>query len=616
MNEPASLDTCSELHQAARPADGLGDLRADASGVYWLAADPDSGARRLWQWRDGYARALTPSDLDVASRVNGYGGGSHVRLGGHVYVVAGGEQALYRVSLASSDTQDAAQDEEPLERWWFKDHSRYGGLLADHARHRLLAVEETGSTREASQCLVALSETGRLVLASGADFYGAPALSPDGKRLAWVEWELPHMPWQRSRLCMAELDTAGRICHCRTWDGGGAVTQPRFSADDRLIAISDHQGWWQPYVMEGHVARPIGDVAADHVPTPWQLGECHHLWPTDHDGILMRFHEGAATLWRVDSQGQVQQRLLPEATRIVGLANAQGWLYAITQGHHYAARLERLPLADDADAPEVLFALPTPDDTPAPALISTSVSHDERVSAFVYLPAAAHGALPPLIMRVHGGPTAACYPVFDPLVRYWVRQGYAVADLNPRGSGNFGRAYRERLAGQWGRVDVDDAVAVADDLVSRQLVDPERCFIRGQSAGGFTVLNTLATTQRFRAGASLYGVTDALRLATQTHRFESGYLDWLLGDADAKRRMSPVNRLDTFAAAVIFFQGGSDTVVVPEQTHAMAKALRRRGIEAEVELFPEEGHGIRHPHNRCRMIALEVAFYRGARLER
>lgn len=595
------------LVEAARPADGLGDLRADDRGVYWLAADPDTGARRLWHWHAerARARALTPPDLDVTSRVNGYGGGAHARLGDAIYFVAGHDQALYRQPLAAAPG---------AQRWWARETSRYGGLLADPQHDRLIAVEETGSARDATQCLVALGETGRNVLATGAGFYGAPALSPDGRRLAWVEWELPHMPWQRARLCVAELDAGGHITRRTTWDGGAAVTQPRFTPAGRLVVISDHRGWWQPYHIEvfgnGDIhEHAIGDIEADHVPTPWQLGECHHLWDSDDTGIVMRFEAGAASLWRVDGQGQAQQGLLTEASRIVGLAHAAGWLYAITQGPGHAARLERLPLTGDEGAAEILFALPTPADTPVPALIRAAVSHAERVSAFLYLPEPPPAEPPPLILRVHGGPTAASYAVFDPLVRYWTQQGYAVADINPRGSGNFGRAFRERLAGQWGRIDVDDAVALADELIRRGHVDPGRLYIRGQSAGGFTVLNSLASTRRFRAGASLYGVTDALRLAGQTHRFESGYLDWLLGDEEAKRRMSPIHRLASFTAPVIFFQGERDTVVVPEQTHTMASALRERGLVAEVVGFADEGHGIRHPANRRQMIARELAFF-------
>ncbi|WP_052383980.1 S9 family peptidase [Litchfieldella xinjiangensis] len=608
MSESTPDEAAEEaaLAEAARPADGLADLRADETGAYWLAADAETGARRLWHWHGGQAHPLTPTTLDVSSRVNGYGGGAHARLGEHAYFVAGSDQTLYRVSTDSSASMPH------LERWWNREASRYGGLLADPVRHRLLAVEETGSAREASQALVALDATGRRVIMAGSDFYGAPALSPDGQRLAWVEWQLPHMPWQRARLCIADLNDAGDVIGHTVWDPGAAVTQPRFRPDGQLVALSDHGGWWQPYRIEDGTAHRTGTSDADHAPTPWQLGECHHVWRRDGPGVLVRFVEGSATLWQVSGQGHDERRLLPDSTRIVGLAEADDWLYAITQGPAHAARLERIALAGPefgSESPEVLQALPTAGDPPVPHTVTAAISPDEATSAFVYFPDTPDAGPAPLIVRVHGGPTAACYPVFDPLVRWWVRQGYVVADLNPRGSGNFGRAYRERLARGWGRLDVEDSVALADELTRRGIADPQRCYIRGQSAGGFTVLNALAGSDRFRAGASLYGVTDAQRLASQTHRFESGYLDWLLGDDDAKRRMSPIHRLSSFAGAVIFFQGERDSIVVPEQTHAMAEALRERGLTVEVVLFTHEGHGIRHPDNRRRMIASELAFF-------
>ncbi|ALM51382.1 prolyl oligopeptidase family serine peptidase [Halomonas huangheensis] len=597
MNDRELQDFDNDLCQAALPADGLSDLRANQAGAFWLAADPTTGRRRLWHWVNDRARPLTPPELDVTSRVNGYGGGAHAYLDGTVIFVADDTQRLYRQSLTGAEPH----------LWWSLPDTRYGGLTADPRRQRLLAVEEQGSARKATQRLVALSDNERIVLSEEADFHGAPALSPNGQRLAWVEWAFPHMPWQRAHLVIADLDPGGRILHRQTWDGGGAVTQPCFSGDGKLVVISDHCGWWQPYRIEGGRAYPLGKHPADHVPTPWQLGECHHLWPDRHTGLLLRFRQGAAQTVQVDGLGRDHHRLLSDATRVIGLATAEGWLYAITQGPSHAARLARVDLSTGHQ--QTLHAQPTPVDAPSPTYISAPLPDDEHVTAFVYLPDATDGALPPLIMRVHGGPTAACYPVFDPLIRWWTRQGYAVADLNPRGSGNFGRAFRERLAGQWGRLDVEDAIAMADELIARRLVDPGRLFLRGQSAGGFTVLNTLASTRRFCAGASLYGVTDAQRLASMTHRFESKYLDWLLGDDRARQEASPINRLNDFSAPIIFFQGSLDAVVLPDQTLSMARALRQRQITAEVVVFPDEGHGIRHPSNRQRLIARELAFF-------
>nr|WP_297462071.1 prolyl oligopeptidase family serine peptidase [uncultured Halomonas sp.] len=594
------------IEAAARPAEGLSELRADAAGVFWLAADPATGYRSLWRWAGGEARALTSGAIDIASRVNGYGGGSYTVIFNNVMLVEATSQALLCLDLGSGEFRGECQEPAP---WWSRANCRYGGLVSDSAHRRVLAVEEQGDSREGVQRLVALREGQREVIAHGADFYGAPALSPDGCWMAWVEWSLPHMPWQRSRLCIAELDSNGRVAARRIWDAGAAVTQPCFSTAGQLIVMSDHAGWWQPWRIEGERATALTNVAADHAPAPWQLGEGHHRWDAD-GGVVVRFEHGAARLLRLDSQGRETAHLLPEATRVIGLAERDGWLYALTQGPAHGARLERV--RGDGRQAQVLLAS-NPDSVPMVAeLIEAPVGQGETVSAFVYRAAPDRRSSAPLIMRVHGGPTAACYPVYDPLIAWWTQQGYSVADINPRGSANFGRAYRERLAGGWGVLDVEDADALAEALIAHGIADPARLFIRGQSAGGFTVLNTLTSTRRFRAGASLYGVTDAPRLATLTHRFESGYLDWLLGDTATQRARSPRYRCAEIAAPVIFFQGELDRVVVPEQTLAMVTALKRHAIPAEAMLFADEGHGIRHPANRARMIARELAFYHQA----
>lgn len=591
------LDTMP--HAVALPADGLSELQATPAGAFWLAANPATGRKTLWHWSNGESRVLTPPLYDIGGRVNGYGGGAYACFDEFVVIIDNPSQQLLQQPLTGEGTRP----------WWSCPETRYGGLIADPHRRRVLAVEEYGDGRQGGQRLVAIREGACEVIAEGSDFFGSPTLSPDGRWLAWVEWQLPHMPWQRSILRIAELEEGGYVRAIRCWDGGTAVSQPRFASDGGLIVMSDHGGWWQPYRLEGESAQLLSDWPADHIPTPWQLGECHHLWQGD-GGVVVRLEEGAAHVLHLDSLGHSLARYFPDASRVVGLASAEGWLYAITQGAGHTARLERVRFGNNEH--QKLFCLATPELSLVSETLTVTVSGDEWFTAFLYRgdgDEARAGIAVPLIIRVHGGPTAASYPVYDPLVHWWTQQGFAVADINPRGSGNWGRAFRERLAGEWGQLDVEDAIALADELVAQGIADAERLFIRGQSAGGFTVLNTLASTTRFRAGASLYGVTDAPRLATQTHRFESGYLEWLLGDTASQRKRSPRDRVESINSPVIFFQGDQDRVVVPEQTHAMAAALQRREVKARVVLFDDEGHGIRHPDNRRRMIAEELAFF-------
>lgn len=613
MSEHMPLDTAALLNAMPRdvavPADSLSELRVSSAGAFWLAANPTTGCKTLWHWSNSNeeARPLTTSLYDVGSRVNGYGGGAYACFDEFVVFIDSASQQLFQQPLVGGEA--VGGEARP---WWSQQDVRYGGLMADPQRRRVLAVEERGDGRQGSQRLVAIREGECEVVAEGSDFFGAPSLSPDGRRLAWVEWQLPHMPWQRSMLKVAELEGNGRARVTLAWDGGAAVSQPHFADDGSLIMMSDHGGWWQPYRLAGGRAQRLSDWPADHIPTPWQLGECHHLWQ-GQSGVVVRFDGGAAHVLHLGPQSHSLTRYFPDASRVVGLASAEGWLYAITQGVGHAARLERVRFGGNQY--QTLFCLAAPDRSLVPETLTVTVGGDEWFTAFLYRGNGQTGtaSLPmPLIIRVHGGPTAASYPIYDPLVDWWTQQGFAVADINPRGSGNWGRAFRERLAGEWGQLDVEDIIALADELVAQGVADAEQLFIRGQSAGGFSVLNTLASTTRFRAGASLYGVTDAPRLATQTHRFESGYLDWLLGDTAAQRKRSPRYRVGSISTPVIFFQGSQDRVVVPEQTHAMAAALQRRDVEARVMLFDDEGHGIRHPDNRRRMIAEEFAFLASA----
>ncbi|WP_434983478.1 alpha/beta hydrolase family protein [Vreelandella zhaodongensis] len=599
------------LADAAEPCDTLNELHSDTETVYWLARCPQTGDMQLWQWRANSSEL--PHCLveeSVGSRVNQYGGGSYTPLLGGVVWVRQHDQAVMQLGHHGKSYC-----------WQQRPQTTYGGLCADSKRQRVIAVEEDHQ----GQRLVAITDNNRTgksrqVLAEGADFYGAPIVSDDGNYLAWVSWSLPYMPWQRSQLHLAHITAGGTLQAFESWDFGAAISQPQFGPHNALICMSDHAGWWQPWQV--NLATPVclNSAPVDHITTPWQLGERQHVW-RDNRQVYCQLHQGAAQLYR--RCGEQLEALLPVLGRVASITLAEHGDYAIVQSATNGAQLihfaENLPhrcivgsIEGNANSRGSVIAK-----APATAQwLETSVGNEgETVHGFFYSASANRAA--PMIVRVHGGPTAATYPIYDPLLAYWQQQGFHVLDINPRGSGNFGRRYRECLAGQWGISDTEDVIALVNAACTRFAIDTTHCFIRGQSAGGFTALNALAATPLFAAATSLYGVTNALTLAAKTHRFESGYLGWLIGDETQLAQRSPsyhVTRCQRPLQA-LFIQGGKDAVVVPEQTHAMTRHIELHGGEAQTLLFDNEYHGIRHPEARQTMLARELAFYQSSHLK-
>ncbi|MDX1756804.1 MAG: prolyl oligopeptidase family serine peptidase [Marinobacter sp.] len=563
---------------------------------------------------------MTPAGYSLRSQVNGYGGGALCAFETELFGVNAETQQIDRI-----DPETGAI--APLTR---TDGARYGGLVADPVGTRVLAVREWLATagREPGQELVAVALDGRVtVLHAGADFYSAPAVSADGRHLAWVSWALPAMPWQVSTLWLAEVGRRGELLAPMPvpTPEPASVQQPTF-AGSRLWVLSDHGGWWQPYEVDGQGREPgwlpLTERPADHANAPWQLAESHHRALPDGGWARVCYHQGVGELWLSAQAGATPRRVAPECVDFRGLQVYRGRLYALASRVDTATCVVALDTRHP-DRPEVMvlaggerlvpatsLSRPRPFQLPGERDVNGPVA-----SGFYYPPATpASSDPPPLIVNLHGGPTSAAYPAFNPQIQFWCQQGFAVAEVNYRGSSGAGRACRLALAGQWGCLDVEDAIAAADHLVDRGLADRRRLFIQGRSAGGYTALMAMVRSNRFRAGASLFGVSDPGPLRAQTHRFESGYLDWLLGDPRQHpqrwRARTPVLQAHRIRGPVVFFQGGRDSVVVPEQTERMAAAMAQAGVPAEVHLFPEEGHGFRLRRNQAAMLAKLLAFYR------
>jgi len=592
MNETHASSPRAEPFSAAQAVAAgtdFAELQLGAHGVLWNEYRPEDAACRIWHWRDGVAKRLTPDGFSVRSRVYEYGGGAFCLTPDGVVFVNEADQQMYRQAL----------DGEPIALT--STECRYGDL--QFAAGRVLAVEEQQDRHR----LVAIDlATGtRKVLAEGADFYASPTLSPDGQRLAWIEWSRPHQPWTSTRLMVAEGDFSAPRCVAGE-QIEESIQQPRFDADGRLYCLTDRDGYWQPWVETTDGLHALPSAEADHAPAPWQLGGC--TWLPVGDQFLASWSEdgfGRLALGNEDFSG--------DYSRFRHLAMDQQFIYCIAASPASPSAVIAIDRLSHAVKILAGGVAPLPAERISRPQTLRYPSGSGEAHGFFY-PAMSGEAKPPLVVFIHGGPTSACYPMLDPRIQYWTQRGFAVADLNYRGSSGYGREYRQALHLRWGEVDVEDACAVVGYLADQGLIDGDRAFIRGGSAGGYTTLCALAFRQVFRAGASLYGVSDPVALARATHKFEGDYLDWLIGDPerDAERYASrtPLLYADNIRVPVIFFQGELDAVVVPQQTRDMVAALEHNGIPVEAHYYPDERHGFRRAANQAHALEQEWEFYR------
>lgn len=589
------------------------DLTCDEQRVLWVEFYPEEGANAVVEWTPAGTRRLTPLGYSVRSRVYEYGGGALCLAGDSLWFVNEADQQLYRQSL----------DNLTCEQLTFAADCRYGGLIVDPLRRRIIAVEEQHDGTEVIHRLVAIDWRGaRQLLAEGADFYNSPCLSADGQRLAWIEWQRPELPWTSSTLCWTELDSQGLPGEIERMGDDESLQQPLFNDHGELLCLTDRTGHWRPWQqIPDQQWRMLPSQEADHAPAPWQLNPRHYLALADGWLALSWGEQGYSRLALRHTDRGEERQLTPGYTRFRGLAHNSTGLFCLASSPDCSAAVLHISLASGevtvlAQAPNAL----KPEDISRPEPITYPTAQQELAHGFYYPPRnsqaeLASGERPPLVIFTHGGPTSACYPVLDNRIQFWTQRGFAVADLNYRGSVGFGRAYRQRLQGNWGVTDTEDVLAAIDHLAQRELIDPERVFIRGQSAGGFTTLNSLVhASGRFRAAASLYGVSDLLQLRAVTHKFEADYIDWLIGDPltqpERYQERSPLIQAAAISTPTIFFQGLRDAVVLPAQTEQMVAALEEQGVPVQYVRFDEERHGFRQPANLQHVLDTELSFYR------
>ncbi|HVS65987.1 MAG TPA: S9 family peptidase [Thermoanaerobaculia bacterium] len=624
------------------------DVAAQGARLSDLRLDPETGAllfieRRPWEQgrcalveatreRAGWqVRDRVEAPWNVRTRAHEYGGAPYLAAGGVVWFSHFADGRVYRQPRNGGEPRPITSE----------GRSSYADFVLDARRDRVLCVRERPREgKEPESTIVALSAAPAaaaepadpVVLVSGQDFFSDPRLSPDGGRLAWLSWSHPDMPWDATTLWCADLGADGmpgeprRVAGGPRTDGSGeSIFQPLWSPDGVLHFVSDRDGYWRPYRLGTSGPEALTRREAEFGLPQWVFGMSTYAIPTPELLVTLFTEEG---LWRIARlrlpDGELEPLTL-EDTALDELAASPTHAFFVAASARQPTRLLALELATSAHERAGIETVYAPT---AGALAEGYLSVGEPMDfptaggevshAFYYPPTSAdftgpEGERPPLLVKSHGGPTAATGNGLDPGVQFWTSRGFAVVDVNYRGSTGYGTAYRRALEGQWGIADVDDCVAAAQALVERGLADPDRLAIRGGSAGGFTTLAALAFRDTFRAGASHYGVGDLEALVRDTHKFESRYLDRLIGPyperRDLYRQRSPLHSADRVSCPVIFFQGLDDKVVPPNQAESMVASLRERGVPVAYVTFAGEGHGFRSEPAIVRALEAELSFY-------
>ncbi len=606
--------------------------------LYWVESRPWDNGRNLI-FRVGYngtIEELIPAPFSNQSRVHEYGGCAYVANGEQLFFVNGEDQRIY--------LQDTSGNPKPIspEGDW-----RFADLSYDALRKRLIAVCELANEKSEPNNFIAtisISETtsdwGEVKpLVTGNDFYAYPNLTGDCQSICWIQWNHPRMPWDGSELWRADIDENGAPCNLSKVAGGNteAIVQPKWSASGDLFYISDKTGWWNLYrdgrerdQLNSTRRKPLLSKSADFARPLWQLGASYYDFINKNEIACIWSEKGLSYAGTLDINARKLTKIKSGFSHFENVACTDGIFHCIAANfcrpHCITAlhpKTEAETIYQPPSSPKIAQLLTKSkmdgESLSEPYPIEFTSGDDCLVHAFFYKPknpgyVAHRDELPPLIVMCHGGPTSASSSALNLKIQFWTSRGFAVADLNYRGSSGFGRSYRDALLKKWGLADVEDTTYLAQHLADNGLVDPERCIIRGSSAGGFTVLSALTFTNTFKAGASFYGIGDLESLARDTHKFESYYLEGLVGsypkELELYRERSPIYHTDQLNCPVIFFQGLQDNVVPANQAHAMVEKLNRRGIEVEYITYPDERHGFRKSVNIIDSLQKELEFYR------
>ncbi len=603
----------------------LAQIALDGEDVFWIEGRPRESGRNVIV-KNG--ADVTPPPFNARTRAHEYGGGAFLVDRGTVCFSNYADQQLYRQRVS-----------ETPQRLTHGENLRYADGVVDHGRNRIICVREdhTVAGREAVNTIVSIPVEeepvivgaplqarqspdsraearphNQVVLVSGNDFYSSPRISPDSDQLAWLSWNHPNMPWDGTELFVDGTRIAGGT--------GESIFQPEWSPDGVLYFVSDRTGWWNLYRWRNGRTEPLCAMDAEFGVPQWVFGMSSYAF-IDADRLacaynvkgswqLALLHVRRGDLLPVASPYTTISQVRADAKRVVFLGASATEPESVVSFDLASRKFDTLRSSTSVRIDAGYVSVPEAIEFP---------TEDGRTAhAFYYAPrnreyAGPSNEKPPLIVMSHGGPTSATTTRYDLLKQFWTSRGFAVVDVNYGGSAGYGTAYRRRLNGQWGVVDVDDCVNAAKSLVQRGIVDGGRLIIRGGSAGGYTTLCALTFRDVFKAGASYFGVADLEQLDKDTHKFESRYNKSLIGPyperADLYRARSPVHHTDRLSCPMIFFQGLEDAVVPPNQSEMMVEALRKKGVPVAYIAYEGEQHGFRRAETIKRSVEAELYFY-------
>jgi dipeptidyl aminopeptidase/acylaminoacyl peptidase len=611
---------------------GLSDVQVDGTDVIWAERRPNEGGRTqlVHQAADGARTDLLAQGQNVRTAVHEYGGGAWWVRDRVIWFAAWQDQRLYRLDLEAGEPAPITPtpETERSDRYADGDVSPDGRWIACVREHHPPDGRGAMDVRNELVRLNAHEESVPEVLVTGPDFVASPRWSPAGDRLCWVEWNHPNMPWDATRLVVRDLARGED-----TVVAGGAdeaCQEPSWQADGSLVFISDRTGWWNLYRFspDDATVAPLVEIDAEIGEPPWTLGGSRYALLPDGRIVFARWRDGIDGLAVRLTDGTVSDLDLGFTSVSCVRAAGGASVVVIAATPTTEPSISRLALGDSDQVSSLVTLRPArnladlgvdPEYVSAPEPISFPSEGGRTAYGLFYAPTnpactPPDGDLPPLLILIHGGPTAMAEPVLRLGLQYWTSRGFAVVDVNYTGSTGYGRAYRDALRGAWGVADVEDCMAAARWLADQGRVDPTRLCIRGGSAGGYTTLAALAREETpFAAGADLFGLADLEVIARETHKFESRYLDSLIAPypegREVYRERSPIHHVDAFTRPLIVLQGVEDPVVPPNQSEMIVQALRTKGVPVAYLPFEGEQHGFRRAENIRRALDAELSFY-------